>query len=311
MEYFERAENDCDRIKRNILTVNDRNFFGRIIERGKEYFEQGKVTELKKINDDMYSAVVLGTEKYNIKVTMNGKFCRDADCSCPFNVAEGDYINPKLCKHIYATYLAIYELENKEYLKNTIIEYREKYHSLYLKKVDEINSLKLDLKGEKLYKRYKTEFAELYEINQIEYNDNVSLQENLKLICELIIKSAKILDLLEELKTSYENKQIKDSFENQVIDENVKPKKSVIVKLFEMLGAIISGIFIGLISSSETHNYSNKTNEFSHGDTVMIKYNGKVGVIVAVSGDYYTVKLKDEFENEYYASYYGDELENY
>lgn len=52
-------------------------------------------------------------------------------------------------------------------------------------------------------------------------------------------------------------------------------------------------------------------NEFSHGDTVMVKYNGKVGVIVAKEGNYYTVKLQDENENEYYESYYGNELEEY
>ena len=81
--------------------------------------------------------------------------------------------------------------------------------------------------------------------------------------------------------------------------------------MFKILGAIITGIFIGLASSSETENNSNEDNTFSHGDTVIVKYSGKVGVIVSVSGNYYTVKLKDEFENEYYASYYGDELENY
>ena len=312
MKYLERAENDCDRIRRNILTVNDRNFFSRIIERGKEYYEQGKVTELKKVTDDMYSAVVLGKEKYNIKVTMNGKFCRNADCSCPFNVAEGDYINPKLCKHIYATYMAIYELENKEYLKKSIIEYRDKYYSLYLKKLDNIDSLKLDSKGEKLYTRYKTDFTELYENNLKEYNDKVSLEENLKLLCELIIESAKVLDSLELLKDSYENELIEASLEQEnVDDEDIKIKKSVVARFFELLGTIISGIFVSLFSLNETMNTSNDTNEFSHGEIVMVKYSGKVGVIVAVSGDYYTVKLKDEFENEYYASYYGNELEKY
>ena len=41
-------------------------FFGRIVERGKEYFEQGKVESLKKVNDTTYSSVVLGSEKYYV-----------------------------------------------------------------------------------------------------------------------------------------------------------------------------------------------------------------------------------------------------
>ena len=50
---------------------------------------------------------------------------------------------------------------------------------------------------------------------------------------------------------------------------------------------------------------------FSYGDSVMVKRNGKVGVIVDSDGDYHTVKLKDENENEYYESFYSDELEEY
>ena len=321
MKYFEMAENDCDRIKRNILIVNDRNFFGRIIERGKEYFEQGKVTELKKINDNMYSAEVLGTEKYNIKVTMNGKFCRDADCSCPFNVAEDDYINPKLCKHIYATYLAIYELENKEYLKNAMTEYSEKYSSIYLEIISKIDNLKLNSKDNNLCKKYKNEFTEIYKNTQNTFTDELTSQMILNLLCRFIVKSAEILDLLEKINTSYEDKLIEENIEDEDINEDImeteenekitESKESFIIKLFKILGAIIVGIFAGLASSSETENTSEEENTFSHGDTVIVKYSGKVGVIVSVSGNYYTVKLKDEFENEYYASYYGNELENY
>ena len=56
---------------------------------------------------------------------------------------------------------------------------------------------------------------------------------------------------------------------------------------------------------------SNNEKNFSHGETVMVKYNGKVGVIIAKDGDYYTVKLKDENENEYCQSFYGNELDKY
>lgn len=297
-------------------------FFGRIVERGKEYFEQGKVESLKKINDTTYSSVVLGSEKYYVNVTMNGKFCLDANCTCPFNVADEDYINPKLCKHIYATYMTIYELENKEYLKNAMTEYSEKYSSLYLEITNKIDNLKLNSKDKNFCKKYKEEFTELYKNTQDTFIDELTSQMILNLLCRFIAKSAEILDLLEKINSSYEDELIEENIEdiNEYImetEENnedkkiIKPKESFIIKLFKILGAIIAGIFVGLASSSETENTSKEENTFSHGDTVIVKYSGKIGVIVSVSGNYYTVKLKDEFENEYYASYYGNELESY
>lgn len=295
-------------------------FFGRIVERGKEYFEQGKVESLKKVNDTTYSSVVLGSEKYYVNVTMNGKFCLDANCTCPFNVADEDYINPKLCKHIYATYMTIYELENKEYLKNAMTEYSEKYSLLYLDITNKIDNLKLNSKDKNFCKKYKEEFTELYKNTQDTFTDELTSQMILNLLCRFIDKSAEILDLLEKINSSYEDKLIEENIEDEDITETeennedkkiTKPKESFIIKLFKILGAIITGIFIGLASSSETENNSNEDNTFSHGDTVIVKYSGKIGVIVSVSGNYYTVKLKDEFENEYYASYYGNELENY
>lgn len=66
------------------------------------------------------------------------------------------------------------------------------------------------------------------------------------------------------------------------------------------------GILDSLLGSS-----SNSGNKFSYGDVVMVKYNDKVGVIVDTQGKYYTVKLKDENENEYYATYAENELESY
>lgn len=63
--------------------------------------------------------------------------------------------------------------------------------------------------------------------------------------------------------------------------------------------------------SSISDDSSDDENKFSYGDTVMVRYNGKVGVIIAKEGNYYTVKLKDENEEEYYESYSGNELDRY
>lgn len=311
MEYIDIANEDCSKIKKNILIVDDRNFFHSITERGREYYNQGKVSNLMKVNDKDFTAIVNGSEKYNVYVSIRNRhyeITSDTNCTCPFNQPDGYYINNKLCKHIYATCMAIYELENKEYLKNAMKEYSEKYSSLYLEITNKIDNLKLNSKDKNFCKKYKKEFTELYQSFNDTFDDELTSQMILNLLCEWIVKSAEILDLLEKINISYENIE---EVVNENIKENIEPKESFIIKLFKILGAIITGIFIGLASSSETENNSDEDNTFSHGDTVIVKYSGKVGVIISVSGNYYTVKLKDEFENEYYASYYGNELESY
>ena len=70
------------------------------------------------------------------------------------------------------------------------------------------------------------------------------------------------------------------------------------------------GILDYLLGVNEERNYNSEKN-YSYGDCVMVKRNGKVGVIVDSDGNYHTVKLKDENENEYYESFYSDELDEF
>ena len=70
------------------------------------------------------------------------------------------------------------------------------------------------------------------------------------------------------------------------------------------------GILDFLLGETEDNNSSSEKT-FSYGDSVMVKRNGKVGVIVDSDGNYHTVKLKDENENKYYESFYSDELDEY
>ena len=70
------------------------------------------------------------------------------------------------------------------------------------------------------------------------------------------------------------------------------------------------GILDFLLGGTEDNDSENEKT-FSYGDSVMVKRNGKVGVIVDSDGNYHTVKLKDENENKYYESFYSDELDEY
>ena len=316
MNYLDIADKDYSDIKKNILVINDRNFFNPIVERGKKYYEQGKILELKKIDEKLYSAIVAGSENYKVNVTMNGKFCIDADCTCPFNVADEDYINPKLCKHIYASYMAIYEVENKEYINNIFPKYIEKYFSLYLDIITRLDKYKINSDDKIVYKNLKNEFTKFYKETKDTYSDKLNSQNLLDLLYKYIEISAKIFDELNKILIKYEEDNITEIIkeEQEKIYKNKETeehKESFLVKLIKILGAILLGIFAGFTSSTNIENNTEEDNVFSYGDTVIVKYSGKIGIIVSAEGNYYTVKLKDEFENEYYASYYGNELDNY
>ena len=72
-----------------------------------------------------------------------------------------------------------------------------------------------------------------------------------------------------------------------------------------------NGFVLDFLLDGNEDNNSSSEKTFSYGDSVMVKRNGKVGVIVDSDGNYHTVKLKDENENEYYESFYSDELDEY
>ncbi len=81
-----------------------------------------------------------------------------------------------------------------------------------------------------------------------------------------------------------------------------------------IINALLTALTFGMsdeASDKISDETSNNENTFSYGDTVMVKYSGKFSVIVSQEGNYYTVKLKDENEDYYYASYYENELELY
>ena len=87
-----------------------------------------------------YEADVIGSETYKVIVKMNGKYCYKSECTCPFNTVDPGYINPKLCKHIYATNKEIYELENKEFLNYIIPAYLEQYNADFVRFKNDINN---------------------------------------------------------------------------------------------------------------------------------------------------------------------------
>ena len=80
------------------------NFKNRIIHRGLDYFYNDNVKEVKRIDYDVISGVVEGSEEYEVTIDINNP--HNSTCSCPY----GD-----LCKHMVALYFEAFPDVAKEY----------------------------------------------------------------------------------------------------------------------------------------------------------------------------------------------------
>ena len=68
----------------------------RIVSRGYEYFVNQETRDLKQIKDGQWVALVTGTEKYKVQVSLQGDVVVDGSCSCPYDLGP-------VCKHIVAS----------------------------------------------------------------------------------------------------------------------------------------------------------------------------------------------------------------
>ncbi len=72
----------------------------KIVERGFRYFKDGYVARLEKVGGGEFSAMVLGTERYEVFVRLDDKTIVGHECDCPY-----DWGN--VCKHKVAVFYAI------------------------------------------------------------------------------------------------------------------------------------------------------------------------------------------------------------
>lgn len=76
-----------------------------ILDRGYQYYSEGTVEDID-ISDKLITAVVWGSEGYEVEITLSDGEIEDMCCSCPY-AADGEY-----CKHMAAV---LYEWsENKK-----------------------------------------------------------------------------------------------------------------------------------------------------------------------------------------------------
>ena len=71
-----------------------------ILERGRTYFDEGRVSDLER-TEDGYTATVKGTEEYEVEILLEGDSIEDMFCDCPY--AE----DGTACKHMAAVLFAV------------------------------------------------------------------------------------------------------------------------------------------------------------------------------------------------------------
>lgn len=79
-------------------------FTNQILERGYDYYCENAVENLE-ISEDMIRADVIGSEDYEVEISLNNKDVTDMYCSCPY-ASDG-----RNCKHMAAV---LYEWSNRE-----------------------------------------------------------------------------------------------------------------------------------------------------------------------------------------------------
>ncbi len=85
------------------ITLNNFEEFvnSEVLERAKNYLDSGSVTEVEELYENDFTAVVLGTTRYNVNIRINNKSeLLTHQCNCPYDFGP-------ICKHKVALLLKI------------------------------------------------------------------------------------------------------------------------------------------------------------------------------------------------------------
>lgn len=85
----------------------------KILERGQSYFKNGYIQDVEVVDKGEFSAIVLGTEEYDVFIQLTGSEVTEQTCTCPY---FEDYDN--VCKHIVAVlyYIRSNEMHDDEFI---------------------------------------------------------------------------------------------------------------------------------------------------------------------------------------------------
>jgi uncharacterized Zn finger protein len=100
-----------------IIMLNFPNFEGgiekKILDRGRAYYNNDSVEDVEDLGNGEFSAIVYGTEEYEIFIRIEGNHVIEEECDCPYTEEYGD-----TCKHIVAVLYYIRENEMYQTVKS-------------------------------------------------------------------------------------------------------------------------------------------------------------------------------------------------
>lgn len=107
--------------------------------RGLDYHKEKKVVKLKKISENEFDGIVLGSNGKKYNVHLNNEHPRSSACDCP--LANGKRI---ICKHIVALYFSAYPDEQQKFIEDVQKaqeEYEEYEDEIYNKTMNHIDKM--------------------------------------------------------------------------------------------------------------------------------------------------------------------------
>lgn len=74
----------------------------KIVKRGRNYFNNGYVTDVEETEEGEFEIIVQGSDTYSVNLTIAGEVVTDFYCDCPYDGGP-------LCKHIVAALFYLQE----------------------------------------------------------------------------------------------------------------------------------------------------------------------------------------------------------
>ena len=117
-------------------SIYDNLFTPNVIERGEEYFSDGKITNFSQ-SENKYTCKVNGTNQYDVQITFNAEKpneIEEASCNCTYFTRQHKY-----CKHIYALLYNVKCSQNKEILDNKFAKIASETADIIIKATKDVN----------------------------------------------------------------------------------------------------------------------------------------------------------------------------
>jgi uncharacterized Zn finger protein len=72
----------------------------KIVERGYDYYKRGRIVKVEQVGDGEFSAIVSGSDDYEVFVKIDGERIVEYECDCPYEWGN-------ICKHAVAVFYQI------------------------------------------------------------------------------------------------------------------------------------------------------------------------------------------------------------